>query len=214
MSDPRDLWALITAVPRAHKLVDFPKKNEQGEPICQVAIWVLTQNEQELAQASALERHEKMLARASSSTKESQKDDLYLNCAADELLFRCCRNPDDITKPFFPSVDAVRQLSVDEVGVLCTSYASVQEELGPIASRMSQEEMDAFVDKLAASSDRFPLDRCSPATLRALAFSMASRIASLRTDKSSPGSQQGRAPNNSASVREGASVHVSGVGDL
>jgi hypothetical protein len=190
VADVDDIWSRIIAMPRPHELVDFPRKNADGTPFSRVAVWVLTQEEQELAEAEAQARVTRLLKDAVPKKGDMARghDDLYNNCCADMLLFYACRHPDDITRPFFPAPDAVRKLSVDEISVLCTHYYSVQEKLGPIVNNMTQEETDAFIDRLAKSSDRYPLDGCSPGLLRTLVLSLVSRLTASPTDKSSPGS--------------------------
>ena len=98
--------------------------------------------------------------------------------------------PDDLKMPAFPSPQEIRrEFSVDEIGVLFDHYLTAQAELGPVVSRMSKEEVDAFVDRLVASGDRFPLDLLSPVLLKTLLSSMAFRLRSLLTASSSDGSQ-------------------------
>ena len=195
MSD--DLWAKITALPRPHRIVDFPRKTEDGEAICQVAIWVLSQEEQ-MAAASASEVLTRKLLGKDVPRHEDAREgyhDVYQNAASIEVLFRACRHPEDLKRPFFPSPAQMRSaLSIDEIGVLMNHYFSVQAEVGPIISRMTPEEVDAFVDALIRSGDRFPLDSLSPGQLRALVVSMAARMRSSSTDTSSPGSQPEEQP--------------------
>lgn len=188
--DDRDLWALLCEMPRPSKLVDFPRKTPEGEPIGQVAIWVLTQEEQSAAAAAAQNLTQKLVKDAPKREDARQGyDDVYANVAAAELLFRACRKAGNLTTPAFPSPEMLRtKLTVDEVGVLLNHYYTVQADLGPIVAHMSQEEMDALVEKIAVSGERFPLDSCSAALLRILAFTLACRLHVLQTAKSSSGS--------------------------
>jgi len=192
-----DLWGRITAVPRPHKLVDFPRRFPAGIDAPRIAIQVLTQEEQMVCAAAAEDFTRKSFLSRDKSVQlprdgEAHQgyDDLYRNAAAIEILFRACRNPDDLKKPAFPSPALMRaEFTNDETGVLMSHYHSTQSELGPIVARMTKEEVDAFVDRLVASGDRFPLDLLSPEVLKSLLTSMASRLRSLQTDSSSDGSQ-------------------------
>lgn len=195
MSDPKDLWGEITAVPRPSRDVAFPRKFPDGNER-KLAIRVLTQEEQMVCAAAAEDFARKTILRDKGAAipkgDEARQgyDDIYKNAAAIEVLYRACRKVDDHTKPAFPSPTQMRaELSVDEVGVLFDHYLSTQAELGPIVARMSKEEVDAFVDRLMASGDRFPLDLLSPDLLKTLLLSMASRLHSLLTVTSSPGSR-------------------------
>lgn len=190
--DDRDLWALLCEMPRPSKVVDFPRKGADGEPVGQIAIWVLTQEEQSAAAAAAQNLTQKLVKDAPKrDDARAGYDDVYANVAAAELLFRACRKPGvpNLTQPAFPSTEALRsKLTVDEVGALLNHYYTVQADLGPIVAHMSQEELDALVEKIAKSGERFPLDLLSPALLRILAFSLACRLHALRTATSSSGS--------------------------
>jgi hypothetical protein len=212
-----DLWARICAMPRPHKVIDFPRKDPTtGEPIGQIAMWVLTQEEQEACAANANNKTRELIK----STKgEIPKDDdardgqrdLYHNLAADEVLYRACRKVDDLKSSFFPSAALLRQyLSVDEVGVLISNYYSVQAELGPIVARMSAEEQEAFLARLQKSGDRFPLDSVSREELIRLLIFSVSRVPSSSTDTSSPGSPRDEPPKGESPVEDGDAFDGSG----
>lgn len=195
MSDAGDIWGAITAVPRPHRVVDFPRKMPEGKPAPRIAIQVLTQEEQMVCAAAAEDFARKTLNRDKGSIPRNDEahqgyDDLYKNAGAIEVLFRACRRVDDLKMPAFPSTAEMRrEFSTDEVGVLFDHYLTTQAELGPIVARMTKEEVDSFVDRLMASGDRFPLDLLSPAVLKSLLLSMASRLHSLLTANSSDGSR-------------------------
>ncbi len=203
MSDAGDIWAEITAVPRPSREVDFPRAFPDGKTR-RIAIRVLTQEEQMVCAAAAEDFARKTILRDKGASvpkgDEARQgyDDIYKNAAAIEVLFRACRRIDDPKMPAFPSPSQMRtEFSTDEVGVLFDHYLTTQAELGPIVARMSKEEVDAFVDRLMASGDRFPLDLLSPAVLKLLLTSMASRLHSLLTASSSDGSppENGSTPN-------------------
>lgn len=194
MSDPKDLWGEITAVPRPSRDVAFPRKFPDGKDRM-VAIQVLTQEEQMVCAAAAEDFARKTILRDKNAAipkgDEARQgyDDIYKNEGAIQVLFRACRRIEDHKMPAFPSPGQMRtEFSVDEVAVLFDHYLTTQAELGPVVARMSKEEVDAFVERLMASGDRFPLDLLSPGLLKTLLVSMASRLHSLLTASSSPGS--------------------------
>jgi len=197
MSDPDDLWEQLCAMPRPHKVVDFPRKKPDGEPVGYIAMWVLTQAEQEEAIASA-DRRARTLIRAGDEKGSMAKEgdvqlgfkDLYTNAVADEILYRACRKVGKLTEAFFPMAAAMRtKLTVDEVGLLMTNYWTVQDELGPLSSRMTVEESNAYIARLRKSGERHFLDSVTPDGARDLLYILVCHPSRLQTDTSSPGPQ-------------------------
>jgi hypothetical protein len=188
---PVDLWLAITAMPRPSDVVDFPRKGKDGNPVGQVRIQILTQEEQILCSAEA-ERFTKKAIKDLPKNDEAQLgyQNVYNNSAAVEILFHACRQRDDISKPFFPSRDVLRKyLTPDEVGVLMMNYYTVQSQMGPVVSYMSEDEVDAWIVRLGEGGQRYPLDSLSLEALKGLAFTLASRIHNSATDTSLPGLQ-------------------------
>jgi hypothetical protein len=178
-------------MPRAHRVVEFPRVNPQtGEPIGRVAIWVLTQDERIRAAANAERATRELLGDAMPGRKSSQgAEDIYENNAACEVLFRACRDVDDLDRPAFPSVAAIKQfLSVDEVAVLLRLYTEVQAEIGPIVSHMSEGDVNAWIDRLAEAGSMVPLSLLAPTALGDLVTSMARRLSPSPTASSLVGS--------------------------
>jgi hypothetical protein len=191
MSDlkPVDLWLAITAMPRPSVIVDFPRNGPDGNPVGELRIQVLTQEEQILCSAEA-ERYTKKAIKELPKENEAQLgyQNVYNNSAAVEVLYHCCRKKDAPLEPFFPSRDAIRKfLSPDEVGVLLMHYYTAQTDLGPIVAHLSEVEMDAWIARLGEGGTRFPLDFLSLDALKDLAFSLACRMHSFATATSSPG---------------------------
>lgn len=185
---PSELWLRLTEMPRPSKVVDFPRTKPDGTPIGQLAMWVLTIEEQMIAVAAA----EKF---AKDHLKEGRRDELgyeslYSNALAVEILFRACRDESDLKQTAFPTPKQIReQLSTEECARLFDHYTTIQLELGPIVTQMEEGELDAWIQRIAEAKSSFPLDLCSSELQRTLLITMASRLASSRTDTSSVGSQ-------------------------
>lgn len=185
------LWVTINTLPRPHKIVDFPRLfPDTDKPIGKLAIWPLTQEEQMICNAEA-DRFTKQIM------KESQKKDeqnlgyehTFVNDSAIQVLFRACRNHEDVKKTAFPSTKEMRsKLTADEVGALFRMYMTVQLELGPISTRMSEPEMRAWIERLKEGGSAFPFDLLSWELQRMLLTFMASELVSFWTDTSSVGS--------------------------
>jgi len=189
---PNQLWAEIMAVPRPHRLVDFPRQNPvTKQSFGEFAIIVLTQEEQMAASASA-ERFTRQLLKESPKQDDAKRgyDIIYENSATTEVLFRACKRKEDLVSPFFPSPEAIRRnLSGDEVSILMNHYLTAQAEMGPIVSRLDPEEVEAWIKKLGEGGSAFPLDFLSLDALKNLAFSLACLLHKSSTSKSSLGSQ-------------------------
>jgi hypothetical protein len=182
-------WDELIAIPRPSRVIDFPRKGPDGEPLTNLAMWVLTQQEMIEAAASA-ERFTRKAIKDMPAANDAKTgyDNVYNSAATAEVLFRASRKADDLQSSFFPAVESVRQLTGDEVGVLMNHYLTVQAELGPIVAHMTSEEMEAMIDQIAKSGSRFPLDLLSADTLKTLVLFSALRVASFSTATSSPGS--------------------------
>lgn len=189
--EPSELWRLLQEVPRPSKVVDFPRKIPgTDDPVGQMRITPLSQSEQ-MACNSEADKFAKKLLKEAQRKDESNLgyDNVYANEVAVQVLYRACRSVDGITKPIFPNPGELREkLSADEVGALFALYCQVQVELGPIITRMSTEEMEAWIVRLEEGGQQEPFAFFSlEAQLRLVSF-MASLIVELRTQISSAGS--------------------------
>lgn len=187
------LWLKLQEMPRPTKLVDFPRM-VNGEPVGELAIRILTQEEQMICTAAAEDLTRKHI-------KEGKKDELgydriFTDALTVELLFRACRDASDPTRPAFPSPKQIREiLTTDECATLFNHYLTIQLELGPIRVSMTAAEMEAWVDRLVEGGSAFPFDLISSGLQRLLLLHMAFRLRSSQTDMSSAGSR-GEEPTN------------------
>lgn len=192
-----ELWTFITQLPRPTRHVEFPRKDPNtGEAIGQVVLQILSQQEQ-MAACIAAERFARDLLKEYAKKGEEGLgyDNVYNNAAAVEVLYRATLSASSFDegekRPFFPSPKDMREkLSPDEIGILMAAYLRFQSESGPIVSQMTEEEMEAWVKRLAEGGSAFPLYRCSSDAVTELVMRMASRLYSYWTATSSPGSPQ------------------------
>lgn len=202
------LWTRLAAMPRPFRLVDFPRKGEDGEPVARIHMWILSQEECLAAQVAAEKYVRRLFGEDEKGApsfgggmpkkdEASIFDTLHQNAVAVELLFRACRrveSPDGDAHqrpewPFFPSPAEVRKkLTNDEIGVLMREYLQVQADLGPIVSAMTAEEVDGWVERIAKSGTTSPFASLSWDAASELILHMASRLWSFRTATSSSGS--------------------------
>ena len=187
---PSELWTQIIAMPRPHRVVDFPRTNDDGKPVARVAIVVMTQEEQ-ITAAVETERFTKRMIKDVPRADEAKRgyDDIYNNQASIEILHRVCKVDGDLTRSFFPSTEEMRKhLTPDEVGVLFRSYLLVQDEVGPIIANLSPEEMEAWIKRLQDAGSKSPLAFLSSGALSDLVYSLASQRFASATPSISPGS--------------------------
>jgi hypothetical protein len=181
------LWLRLQDMPRPSKVVDFPRTKLDGTPVGQLAIWVLTQEEQ-MSCAAAGERFARL------HLKEGKKDELgyeslYSNAVCVEILWRSCRDTDDLNRPAFPSPELIRRtLTTEECTRLFEHYLTVQLELGPIVDKMSDAEVDAWIRRISEGGSAYPFDLLSSDMQKILLLTMARRLESSQTAKSSAGS--------------------------
>lgn len=186
-----ELWSRLITIPRPWEVVDFPRLDPiTHEPIGQIAIWVLTQEEQTASSAAADRVAKQLLHDAQKNGEENLGyQNVYANEATVQVLHRACRDVKDIMRPAFPAPGLLRKhLSVDEIGVLATLYMQVQFKIGPIVARMTQDEEKEWIRRLADGGQVFPTSLLSPREHERLLVSMASQLVSFWTDTSFAGS--------------------------
>ena len=195
-----ELWTLLEQMPRPSEVVDFPRKMPgSDEAVGQLRIWVLTQQEQ-MACAVEAERFSKGLLKEKQGAGEENIGyaDLYKNEVTVQVLARACRDMNDVERPAFPSSKKLRQLSVDEIGVLARHYLQVQAKLGPIVAYMTPEEEKAWIARLAEAGSVLPLGSVSRDQLEALMLFSACQLHAYWMATSSAGSQDAASSNDTA----------------
>lgn len=174
-----ELWLKLSSRDRPSKLVDFPRMDENGTPVGRLRIRVLTQEEQMSCSVAA----EKTVK---DHMKDSTKDDLgYERLFSDaycvEILFRACRDENDVNRALFPGTRQLRSaLSTEECAMLFQHYQTVSLELGPMAVSMSEDELEAWVAKLAEGGSAFPFDLLSSDLQRILILYTAQSLMSQK----------------------------------
>lgn len=185
-------WLAITEAPRPHDLVDFPRKGQDGRPVAQLALVVLTSQETQAATLATEKWVRKIMKEASSLPGREERSEgyptLFENRASVEILFRCCKRADDLGKPFFPAPDAIAsKLSDDEIALLMKDYSMVRTAKGPAIAHMTDDEFNAWVEVLSKGGSLYPLAALSSGATATLLQRMAVELTSLRMANSSLG---------------------------
>jgi len=173
------------------KTVDYPRSMPDSEvQVGQIIMWPLTQNEQMASNAEA-DRFAKKLLRESQKKDEATLgyDSIYSNEVAVQVLYRACRDVQNYKQAAFPTPSDMREkITADEIGGLFALYCSVAAEVGPLVTRMSDEEMEAWVVALAEGGAQYPFALLSAECQQRLLSFMASRLHSFWTATPSAGS--------------------------
>jgi hypothetical protein len=202
--EPADLYERLTAMPRPHEMVDFPRCNAEGEPVGKVAMWPLREQEILQAQAAATLYTRKILADPETQGQGRTGDDhgyleVFNNAMTTEILHRACRRTKwdeerrewvaHLGTPMFPrSADVRASLLHDEIAVLFNEYMLVQRRLGPITNQLSKAECEAWIRRLQEGGERIGLPFFSWGALIDLLSFSVDRIVNLERELSSAGS--------------------------
>lgn len=203
---PVDLWAQLTTLPRAHRVVPFPRVDADGVALGNVAIVVLDGDDVMLANINAekyaRDQYKKIVGEIPKADEVNEAYSKSFNARASrELIFRSCKRADDCLPdsrgvcttdhgklvPLFPTLEAIGKLSTDETAVLVRHYMQTQAEVGPIVSNMSKSEMEAWIEVLGKGGSAAPLALLSSDQASDLMMFMACRLCSSPTDNNSPG---------------------------
>jgi len=193
-SDQDNIWAKIIGCERPHMVVPFPRNDKDGNPLCELAMVVLTAEEAAIVSADAEKKVRKILKDNIALAHEARRgyDELYNNFVSEGMLFATCKNKDNLKQSFFPKKEAILQvLNVDELAILLNHYYTVQMELGPVIANLNDDEMLAWETRLleAGKKPNFLLNSCSLETLKMLVLYLANQLRILRTSNSSSISQ-------------------------
>lgn len=183
----KELWVKLQELPRPSQVVDLPQRTPDGEPVGQVALWVLKQEEHLICTAET----EKFVRHHLKEAKRGDigYDDMFANEMAVQILFRACRDVADLKKTAFQTPKQVRELfTTDECGLLFRNYLTIELEFGPLVTQMTDADMQAWIDKIAKGGSAFPFDSIHSDLQKILLLSMARRLQSSSTDTSFAGS--------------------------
>ncbi len=182
------LWQKLQEWPRPSDVVDFPRKDAEGNPVAKLRIQVLAQEQHDEARERA---HRYWIDKRKVPLEQLQSELMRENLGdsvAKELLALACVSVDPIsgtTPPryarLFPDGPSIGQkLTADEIGVLFVSYTEVQSKFGPYeGSVTTEEETTAWIQRLVEGASAYPLVRFDWHRLASFAMSVARRSYTL-----------------------------------
>jgi hypothetical protein len=199
--DATELWLKLTQLPRPFKELDHPRKDPVTHvSIGKLAIVPLTERELNEARAAAEAYTKKTLKEERSNQESIGYQQIYRDSCYVEYISRACRSTADMRIPAFPSAEQARQwLFPDEIAVIMEACTIWQTETGPIVSRMTEEEMEAWLSKLAEGASRVPLALLSSEMKNELLLFLAKKFSTV---SGSAGSQPDAASSSPASDSE------------
>lgn len=197
--EPSELVRKLISSKKPGELVPFPRNDETGKPVLEYFCQILTQSELDEARANAAAYTKRKLkellqlndAEVTSVRKEAW-DEIYNDAKCIELLYLSCRDPANHEHRLFSTPAQLRDRNVgvtlDEIALMFNTYSQVQHRYGPLWRLMSDDEVEAYIERLVAGLDSYPLSHLGQGEQVQLIVSMAHRLHNLKTDTGSSGS--------------------------
>lgn len=199
---PAKLFARMIDRARPHEVCPFPRLDDDGKPIGDYIMQVLTQAELDDATIDA-EKYTKLRQRERAKALGESEDDanranveawreVFESARMVEVLWRACRRSEDASMPLFQAPKQIRDnLSSQEITALVNTYDQVQHRFGPLYRSLTDAELDQWIKVLGKGAEEAlgPLGLLSPGQLVQLIVSLASRLQMSVTSTPSPGSE-------------------------
>lgn len=192
--EPSELW-LKLCEKRPSEVVDFPRRDADGNFVGKVRIQVLTMedhNKARLLATQALKKHVKEIGMEALDRQDMDNDavrEVLGDLVAHELLFQACLSEknygDDDSDPvyakLFKSTDDIRKkLTADETLILFNAYRLTQHKWGPFEKTMTDDgDVEAWITRLKEGGSAFPLLALQLPQLADLAYTLSEKISSL-----------------------------------
>lgn len=190
--EPSELWLKLCEA-RPSEVIDFPRKDRNGDPIGKVRIQVLRMedhNNARLKATKALKQSIKEAGLGELDKNEMESDavrEVLGDLIAHELLCMACftdteqekdENGNPIYGRIFGKPSQIRSaLTADETLVLFNAYRMVQFKYGPFESTLNEDgDIDAWLHRLKEGGSAFPLLVLPLPQLAELTYKLSERI--------------------------------------
>lgn len=168
--------------------VDYPAKSTNGTPLTKIRIGVLRGDQIEEATFRGKEamKSRRRLTESELSTPYGEK--MIGDAVAKELLAMACFGPTPIhgteeSGPSYPllfrSANDVNKLPPDEITALFGAYLLVQKKFGPYEREMTDDEVNAWIERLEVGASELPLSQLASHQLVDLCLYLARRASCL-----------------------------------
>lgn len=186
---PQEWFAKVLRKPRAHELVTFPRKLEDGSEF-QIAIWVLTTLESADANGEAIKAARRIIG-GNDPIEQIIQTEVFKQQLTSQLLFRSCRQVGDLSKPLFRTPkDVLEYLTLDETGFLLSAYLMIQANLSPLFTSMTEQDMQDIIKRIQDGASAAPLAFFTLGALKALVIYLVSLLSTVQTSTITSESQQ------------------------
>ncbi len=203
MNPPQDVTPaelfLKLSEPLPTEVIDFPRKDRQGNPLGQIRIRVLSMEDHNRARIMAQAALKKSVSGFGVENLDKSDMDspavreVLGDLVAHEILCMAClsdkpkphmidapEGPDKYARVFHNPGELRRVLTADETLTLFNAYRLVQYKWGPFEGILGEAgEVEAWVKRLEEGARSFPLLALSLPQLHQLTLSLAERISLL-----------------------------------
>ena len=194
--EAKDLFQKLCESPQPSDVVDFPRKDDEGNPVFRVRIMVLGMEEHDQCRVFAMKRLKKKLRIEDGASAEQLAEmstdimrEVLGDMVARELLCMACHTEDPIEgiEPtqygrifLTPERITEARVTADELTTLFAAYNLIQNKWGPFEATIANEaELNHWIDTLARGSSAYPLAQRSSHQLVELTMSLARRASTL-----------------------------------
>ncbi len=181
--EPSELFAKLMETPAPSEVIDFPRKNADGQSAGRVRIMVLAHDRHQEAQIK-VHRHFKEKKYTADEMRTTTLEEVIGDAVAKELIALACFSENIIPGTdhspryarIFRNGDDVGKITADEIKVLFNAYMMVQYKYSPYAGAVDGDDhLNAWIKRLAEGGSAFPLAQCSWHQLIELVMLLASR---------------------------------------
>ena len=214
---PSSLFSKLLEMPRPTEVIDFPRNDEQGNPVARVRVQVLTSVEHDQARKLAYAALKKEGYDAADLSSPAIREVLG-DAIAKELIAMACLSEQDYGDPGKPlykrefrnSADLNKVgIRADELAVLFSAYEMTQNKYGPFERNLSAADVDAWIARLGEGAAEFPLLRLALPQLVLLAQSLGERLFTLYRTLAS---QRGKLPSSLESLLPDSFTDIGSAG--
>lgn len=194
--EPSELFLKLKQRPAPNEVFAFPRRDETGEPVFSVRVFVLPQSKLEMCQFRVRDWMTKQ-AKDKPSVAAALDEQILGDRLAKELLAEAIHEDREIYgsadhgapqyHKLFRNADDVGELTADEMGALYGAYLLTQMKFGPTDTSFADEaEVNAWVERLATGARPFSLTLLQSHQQGALLQLLAGRVSTVLGILSSP----------------------------
>ena len=194
--EPSELFRKLTEAPRPSDVIDYPRKDGDGNALARVRLQVLNTAEFDLARQKATEWFGKKFPNKDSRVIDTAREMLGDRTAKEVLAIACISDKaitgsEETGRPLynrlFSSANDLDEVTADELTVLWVAQQAVQYRYGPYEGNIdSEEQVNAWMQVLVEGATAVPLAALSWHQLTELIMCLAERAYSLSVILGSP----------------------------